>query len=305
MIEPTFQLKTEKESANLGVYTIEPLYRGYGQTLGNGLRRVLLSSLPGAAITKVKINGVKHLFSTLKGLKEDIVEFTLNVKKVRVAYSGEKPIKITLSKKGPGPITAGDFETPSEVKILNKDLVLGNLSDSSTNFKGDFWVESGYGYVPFEEKPSEEIGVISLDAIFSPVFRVNYKVSATRVGRITNYDKLTLEIMTDGTVSPKDALIYSAKKLTAFFTQVFDPKQVVVEEDLSPKEVKDEEENLTVEELGLPTRIVNALLKSNIKNAADLKKTGAKKLSKVKNLGGKSLQFIEEALSEKDIKLNE
>lgn len=300
MIEPTFQIKVEKETDTFGIFSLEPLQRGYGQTLGNALRRVLLSSLPGAAITRAKIAGTKHLFSTVKGVKEDMVELTLNIKKIRVAYSGEKPIKITLSKSGPGPITAGDFELPAEVKILNKSLILGNLADKTSHFKGDFWVESGYGYVPFEERPSDEIGIISLDAIFTPVQRVNYKVSATRVGRVTNYDKLTLEITTDGTISPKAALDYSARKLTAFFTQVYEPKVNSLEEPVAVKPAT-EEENLTVEELGLPTRIVNALLKVGIKNVADLKQIGSKKLSKVKNLGGKSLKIIEAALVEKGI----
>lgn len=301
MIEPNFQLKVEKESPDFGIFILEPLQRGYGQTLGNALRRVLLSSLPGAAVTKAKISGAKHLFSTLKGLKEDVVEFTLNVKKVRFAYSGDKPVRISLVKTGPGPILAGDFEVPAGVEIINKDLVLGNLSDSSSQFKGDFWVSSGYGYVPFEEMPSEEIGIIPLDAVFTPVKRVNYKVSATRVGRVTDFDKLTVEIITDGTVKPKDALIFAAKKLSAFFTQVYDPKEVPVDEELPPRQTDSQDESLTVEELGLPTRIVNALLKVGVKNVAELKEVGIKKLSKVKNLGGKSLKIIETALAERNI----
>lgn len=304
MIEPTFQVKTEKETETFGVFILEPLQQGYGQTLGNSLRRVLLSSLPGAAITKVKIAGVKHLFSTLKGLKEDIVEFTLNLKKVRIRYNGEKPIKLTLSKTGLGVITAADIETPAGAEILNKDLVIGNLADSSSHIKGEFWIESGYGYVPFEERESEEVGVIPMDAIFTPVKRVNYKVSSTRVGRMTNFDKLTLEIWTDGTISAKEALLAAAKNLTAFFTQVYTPK-LGVEEAVLTKSSKNEEEMLTVEELELPTRIVNALLKVGIKNVGELKEAGGRKLSKVKNLGGKSLKIIEAALVEKGIKLEE
>lgn len=305
MIEPAFQVKTEKETETFGVFILEPLRQGYGQTLGNSLRRVLLSSLPGAAITKVKISGVKHLFSTLKGLKEDIVEFTLNLKKIRVRYNGEKPIKLTLTKTGPGVITAADIETPASAEILNKDLVLGNLADSSSRFKGEFWVESGYGYVPFEERESEEVGIIPMDAIFTPIKRVNYKVSSTRVGRMTNFDKLTLEIWTDGTISAKEALFASAKNLTAFFTQVYTPKIRVEEEAVLTKGSKNEEEMLTVEELELPTRIVNALLKVGIKDVNELKEAGGRKLSKIKNLGGKSLKTIEAALIEKGIKLEE
>lgn len=306
MIIPNFQIKTEKESPDFGVFIIEPLQQGYGQTLGTALRRVLLTSLPGAAITQAKISGVKHLFSTLKGLKEDIIEFTLNIKKVRLSYTGDKPVKISLEKTGPGVITAGDFVTPSTVKIINKNLVLGNLSDSSSRFRGDFWVESGFGYIPFEEREPAEIGTIPLDGIFTPVQRVNYQVSATRVGRVTNFDKLTLEIWTDGAISPKDALIHAAKILTSFFSQVVEPKaEVSGKEDERPVGKKDEEMSLMVEELELPTRIVNALLKVGIKNVGDLKETGGKKLSKIKNLGGKSLKIIEATLGSKGIQLED
>jgi len=304
MITPTFQFKTEKETADFGVFVLEPLQQGYGQTLGNSLRRVLLSSLPGAAIVQAKISGVKHLFSTLKGLKEDIVELTLNLKKVRIRYSGNKPVKITLDKTGPGPVTAGDFETPAGVEIVNKDLVLGTLADKSSRLKGEFLVESGYGYVPFEERESGEIGVIPLDAIFTPVTRVNYHVSATRVGRVTNFDKLTMEIWTDGSISPKEALIQSAKTLTDFFDQIVNPRET--EGEISAKEEKvAEETSLSIEELELPTRIVNALLKVGIRNVADLQKAGRKKISKVKNLGGKSLKVIEAALAEKGLELED
>ncbi len=304
MITPTFQIKTEKESADFGVFTLEPLQQGYGQTLGTALRRVLLSSLPGAAIVQAKISGVKHLFSTLKGLEEDIVQLTLNLKQVRIKYSGDKPIKITLDKTGPGPVTAADFEVPAGVEIINKDLVLGTLADKSSRLRGEFLVEAGYGYVPFEERGDGEIGVIPLDAIFTPVQRVNYHVSATRVGRMTNFDKLTLEIWTDGSISPKEAILEAARTLAAFFEQMVNPKEV---EEEFPREERalTEETSLSIEELELPTRIVNALLKVGIKNAADLQKAGRKKISKIKNLGGKSLKIIEVALAQKGITLED
>lgn len=305
MITPTFQFKTEKETADFGVFVLEPLQQGYGQTLGNSLRRVLLSSLPGAAIVQAKISGVRHLFSTLKGLKEDIVELTLNLKKVRIRYNGEKPVKITLDKTGPGPVLAGDFETPAGVEIVNKDLVLGTLADKTSRLKGEFVVESGYGYVPFEERESGEIGVIPLDAIFTPVTRVNYHVSATRVGRVTNFDKLTMEIWTDGSISPKEALIQSAKTLAGFFEQIVNPKETEEESAVKAEKTTAEEPSLTIEELELPTRIVNALLKVGIRNVADLQKAGRKKISKVKNLGGKSLKVIEAALAEKGLELED
>jgi len=306
MIKPTFQLKIEKGLADFGVFTLEPLQPGYGNTVGNALRRVLLGSLPGAAIVQVKISGVKHLFSTLKGLKEDIVEFTFNLKKVRISYKGDKPVKITLDKLGPGLIKAGDFKTPPSVEIINKDLILGTLADKSSRIKGEFLVETGYGYVPLEEKePTGEIGIIPLDAIFSPIRRVNYHVGATRVGRVTNFDKLTLEIWTDGSISPKDALLEAAQTLTAFFDQIVNPKEVTKEEKIPAKEKVSEESLLTIEELELPTRIVNALLKVGLKTTGDLQKAGRKKIAKVKNLGGKSLKIIEASLVERDITLED
>lgn len=306
MIKSTFQLKIEKDLADFGVFTMEPLQQGYGNTMGNALRRVLLSSLPGAAIVQAKISGVKHLFSTLKGLKEDIVEFTFNLKKVRLSYEGDKPVKITLDKTWPGLIKAGDFKTPPTVEIINKDLVLGTLADKSSRIKGDFLVESGYGYLPSEERESTgEIGVIPLDAIFAPIRRVNYHVGATRVGRVTNFDKLTLEIWTDGSISPKEALLEAAKTLTAFFDQIINPKEVAKEEKVQLKEKASEESLLTIEELELPTRIVNALLKVGLKTVGDLQKAGRKKIAKVKNLGGKSLKIIEASLAERDIILED
>ena len=304
MINVNFKVKKDQGEKNFGRFVIEPLDQGCGQTLGNSLRRVLLTSLEGAAVTSVRIDGVKHQFSTLTGLKEDIVEFTINLKKIRIHYTGEKPAKLVLVKSGPCQITAADVETPAGVEIINKDLVLGNLSDGSSHIKSEFWVESGYGYVPFEEREQEEIGIIPMDAIFTPVKRVNYKVSATRVGRITNFDKLTLEIETDGTISAKNAMLSAAKNLTAFFTQISTPK-VSAAEGVSVKNREKEEEMLTVEELELPTRIVNALLKVGIRNVAELKEAGRQKLSKIKNLGGKSLKVIEAALIEKKIRLED
>ncbi|HUV72537.1 MAG TPA: DNA-directed RNA polymerase subunit alpha [Clostridia bacterium] len=304
MIIPTFQIKAEKETADYGVFVFEPLQQGYGQTLGNALRRVLLSSLQGAAIVQAKISGVKHLFSTLKGLKEDIVELTLNLKKVRIKYEGEKPVKISLEKTGPGPVTAADFEVPAGLEIINKDLVLGALADKSSRLKGEFVVESGFGYVPFEERGGGEIGVIPLDAIFTPVQRVNYHVSATRVGRVTNFDKLTMEIWTNGSISPREALLEAAQILTAFFDQVINPKRVE-EEEVAEAEAITQEPSLTIEELELPTRIVNALLKVGIKNVSDLQKAGKKKVGKIKNLGAKSLKIIEAALVERGIELGD
>src|SRR4030066_580319 len=211
--EPIFEVKEEEKKGNYAKFLFSPLEQGYGNTLGNSLRRVLLTSLPGAAITEVKISGVKHQFSTLKGMKEDIVEFLLNLKKVRFSYEGDKPTKASLSASG-GEVTAKDIKLDAQVKIANSDLILANLA-KGTKLEAKFEIQTGVGYSPAEERTTNEVGVIPLDASFSPIVRVNYKVEETRVGRLTNYDKLTLELWTDGTTTPKEALILAAKTVVS------------------------------------------------------------------------------------------
>src|SRR3990167_229643 len=224
MIEPIFEIKQNEKKGNKATFVISPLEAGYGNTLGTALRRVALTSLPGAAPTSVRISGVKHRFTTLKGMKEDIVEFILNLKKVRVAYKGDGAT-ISLSAKGPGEVTAGDLETPANITIANPELVLANLAKGAT-LNAKIEVSAGSGYRPINEEGTSQVGVIPLDAVFSPVLKVNYKIEETRVGRLTNYDKLTLEIETDGTISPKDALLDSTKILMAYLNQVISPKKV-------------------------------------------------------------------------------
>lgn len=300
MTKSNFQIKSEKETKTEGLFSLEPLESGFGHTLGNSLRRVLLTALPGAAVTYVKINGVRHQFSTLAGLKEDIVEFILNVKKINVKADIEKAAKITLDVTGPGEVKAGDIETPAGVEVINKDLVLGHLADKKSRLVCEMTVERGVGYSPFEERKSETLGVIPVDAIFSPVVKVNYEVETTRLG-----DRLILEIVTDGTISPKDSLKHSAKVLVDSFMQIVEPKAVAPQKkedhSLSSDSLK-----LTVEELSLPTRIANALEKSGYKTVGDLvtaMTTDRKKLSSVKNLGEKSMKIIDVALKEKGVSL--
>ena len=212
MDEPIFEIKEDKQEENYTKFVLTPLQQGYGQTVGNSLRRVLLTSLPGAAVTTVRIDGVKHQFSTLKGMKEDVVEFILNLKKARFTYEGENPAKATLKAEGPGEVKAGDIETEATVEVSNPDLVLANLSEGA-KLNANLEIYSGVAYSPAEDRATGEIGLIPVDATFSPVTRVNYKVEETRVGRLTNYDKLSLEIWTDGTITPNDALTGSSKIL--------------------------------------------------------------------------------------------
>lgn len=303
-MEPNFVIKIEVEKPNYGMFVIEPLEQGYGHTLGNSLRRVLLSSLPGAALTSVKINGVSHQFSTLEGLKEDIVELILNLKKVRLSMADGETVVIKLSKKGSGPVTAGEFEVPAGVEIVNPNLVVATLSDKKSSLELEATVAKGYGYVQADEQKVDEVGRISMDSLFSPVIRVNYRVDATRVGRMTNLDKLVMEIWTDETVSPLEALRSAAKVLVSFFLQVYEPKTKAMEENVAvTPSISDEVLKMRIEELDIPTRIVNALARGSIETIGQLLGTPRAELMKIKNLGAKSLSIVEEKLREKGVAL--
>src|SRR3972149_11603681 len=261
MNEPMFEIKEEKKEGNYAKIVVSPLEKGYGDTMGNALRRVLLTSLQGAAVTNVKIAGVKHQFSTLKGMKEDVVEFVLNLKKVRFSYSGEKTVKATISVKGPGEVKAKDIKVPASVKVANPEFILSVLNKGA-KLEADMEISVGSGYSPSEDREERQIGRIPVDASFSPVTRVNYKVEETRVGRLTNYDKLTLEVWTDGTITPKEAVLTAAKILVSYFTQVVAPKKAAKKEEVKTEDTLGAVGKLSVEEIGLPTRVANALIKA-------------------------------------------
>ena len=298
-MEPIFQIKEGKKIKNYVKYEISPLEQGYGNTMGNSLRRVLLQSLPGASATSVRISGVKHQFSTLKGMKEDVVDFVLNLKKVRFIYTGEKPEKVKLNAEKPGEVKAKDIQVPATVGIANPELVLAYLNKGA-KLNAEITVESGVGYSPSEEREERRIGVIPLDASFSPIVRVNYKIEETRVGRLTNFDKLILELWTDGTIDPKEALEKASEILISYFKQVVSPKKKKEE----PKEEKDAlgpVGKLSVEEIGLPTRVANALVKAGFETVEDLSKARKEELVNVRNLGEKSIKIITVALAEKGV----
>lgn len=303
MFEPNFKIITEEERKDYGRFSIEPLDQGFGETLGNALRRVLLTSLPGAAVTSVKINGVKHQFSTLYGLSEDIVELILNIKKIRFSLPDNNAVKVTLDVHGPKEVTASDLKVPAGVTVANPDLHLGTLVDNKSKLEVEMNVEAGYGFVPAEEQSSGTIGLIPLDAVFTPILRVNFKVEATRVGRMTNLDKLIIEIWTDQTINPLKALEMSARTLASYFIQVFEPKAVAPEGVAVTPAVSDEVLKMTIEELDLPTRIVNALKNGGIETVGQLLGTPKKELVAIKNLGVKSLSIVEEKLREKGVAL--
>ncbi len=300
--EPIFEIKEEEKKNDYSRFTISPLEQGYGNTLGNSLRRVLLTSLPGAAITSVRISGVKHQFSSLKGMQADIVEFVLNLKKVKVAYSGKGPAKAEIAVSGPKEVKAGDIKVGNTVKIVNPELTIAYLNKGA-KLDAKLEIEAGNGYSPAEDRVTGEIGLIPLDASFSPITRVNYKVEETRVGRLTNYDKLVFEIWTDGTIDPKGALTSAAKILTSYFNQVISPKKVEKKEVVMPDSLGNTGK-LSVEEIGLPTRVANALVRSGFETVEDLVNAKRDNLVKVRNLGEKSVKIIEAALGEKNLAFN-
>ena len=296
------QVKINAEGGSSeGTIIIEPLPQGYGMTLGNALRRVLLSSLPGSAVTQVKIDGVSHEYSTIKGVKEDVVQILLNLKKIRLQMDADKPVKLSLDVKGPKEVKAKDLDLPSGVKIANPDQPIATLADNKTRLELELTAEKGVGYAPVEGRRGLGIGVIPLDANFTPIVRVNYKVEATRVGQITNFDKLTFEITTDGTVTPAQAVKEAGKILTDYFN-------ILVEQKKAPKKEKESDEvrpkiekNASVEELELSTRITNSLRNAGIETVEDLMNAKKEELVKLKNMGAKSLSDIEEKLKDKGL----
>ncbi|MFI5265384.1 MAG: DNA-directed RNA polymerase subunit alpha [Candidatus Levyibacteriota bacterium] len=306
MINPKFKVVEEDAKDNYTRFVFEPLEPGFGNTLGVALRRVLLTGIEGSAVTSVKINGVKHMFSTLPGLKEDIIELILNIKMLRVQMSdAKKEGKLTLEITGPGRITGGDIEVTDGIEIVNKDHYLGSLADKKSKIEMEMTVEKGLGYSLAEERKISTIGVIPIDAIFSPVVKVNYKVEQTRVGRQTNYDKLNLDVWTDGTINPSLVLEQAARILVAYFMRVYEQDDEVITEQISTSsKLSDESMKMTVDELDLPTRIYNSLRNAGIETVGQLLTTPKKELMNYRNLGAKSLSVIEESLKEKGIEFN-
>jgi DNA-directed RNA polymerase subunit alpha len=306
MNEPSFKIKEIQSTEEYGEFAIEPLEPGYGHTLGNSLRRVLLVSIPGAAVTSVKISGVKHKFSTVPGLKENVIDFLLNIKGLNFRILDSKASStVKLSIKGSQEITGKDLECPEGVEIINKDHYIGFLSDKKGKLEMELTVEKGYGYSLAEERKISTLGVIPTDAVFTPVRRVNYDISATRVGRQTNLDKLTLKIWTNGVIAPKDALDQAARILASYFVQVYEPKASGHVETASvvsgiPESVL----KMTVDELDLPTRIYNSLRNGGIETIGEILAKPRKELVSMRNMGAKSISVIEEKLKEKGVDLN-
>ena len=286
------KIEAERAAENYARFRIEPLEPGYGHTVGNALRRVLLSSIPGSAITKIKIDGVYHEFSTLPGVREDVTELVLNIKGVRLRSYAERPVKIHLSKYGRGIVRASDIDAPSNVEVVNPDHYIATLDDENARLDIELTVERHRGYLPVENRDPVPIGEIPVDAIFTPIPRVNYVVENTRIGGVTDYDRLILEIWTDGTIKPGDALSHAAQVLGQYsqtianFSRPEQPAEIAAAgngvEGITP-EVYD----TPIEELELTTRTYNCLKRADITKIGQLLQMDEKDLLSVRNLGSK------------------
>ena len=295
--KPRIEFSDSIEETAHGVFVVEPLERGFGTTLGNSLRRVLLSSLPGYAITSVKIDGILHEFSTIPNVKEDVTEIVLNLKGVILKIHGDGPKIMYIEANGSGEITAGDIKTDSEVEILNPDHHIATL-DNGAHVSMELTADKGRGYVSSDRNKqllAPEIGVIAIDSIYSPVLKVNYTVDNTRVGQITDYDKLSIEVWTDGTISAKEAVSFAAKILTEHLNLFVDLSdevsntEIMVTTDNSAKEKVLE---MTIEELDLSVRSFNCLKRAGINTVEDLINKTEDDMMKVRNLGRQSLDEV-------------
>jgi len=299
--KPRIECMDSPEDGSYGKYVVEPLERGYGTTLGNSLRRILLSSLPGTAVTSIKIAGVQHEFSTIPGVKEDVTEIVLNVKKIiaRLHCQGTKTVFIDAT--GEREVTAGDIKADGEVEILNPDLHICSLGPDAT-FNMEITLSHGRGYVSSDKNktPNMPIGTIAVDSIYTPVYKVNYTVENTRVGNMTDYDKLTLEVWTDSTISARDAVSLGAKILSdhlSLFTDLSDAvanKPTMAEK---PETHRDKVLEMTIEELDLSVRSFNCLKRANINNVEDLISRTGEDMMKVRNMGRKSLEEVQNKLA--------
>ena len=287
------------EGGRYAKFAIEPLERGFGQTLGNSLRRVLLSSLPGVAVSSCKIEGVQHEFSTVPGVKEDVAEIILNLKNISAVLHSDGPKLVTIDASGECEVTAGDIKCDEEVEIVNPDLHIATLN-SDAHLQMQITLEKGRGYVVADRNktPNMPIGVIPVDSIFTPIRKVNYTVENTRVGQITDYDKLTLEVWTDGSIAPDEATSLAAKILNShllLFVNLTDNVPTVA---LTPAQDDKQEKvlEMTIEELDLSVRAYNCLKRAGINTVAELVQRNQEDMMKVRNLGKKSLEEVEQKL---------
>ena len=314
MLEKIEKLNIEtsklRSDGTYGMFVLEPLQSGYGNTLGNSLRRVLLSSLPGVAATSVKIDGVQHEFSTVPGVKEDVTELILNIKGLRAKMYGEAPKTIYIEAEGEGEVTAGDIKTDSEVEILDPGMHIATLSAGAKLFM-DITLDRGRGYVSAElnkEQLQPVIGVIPIDSIYTPVLKCNYTVENTRVGQITDYDKLTLDVYTNGTLEPDEAVSLAAKVLSEHLSLFIDLSEAAQQADVMIEKEDNAKEKvleMNIDELELSVRSYNCLKRAGINTVEELTNRTPEDMMKVRNLGRKSLEEVLAKLKELGLQLNQ
>lgn len=299
--KPKITVEEINEEERYGRFVVEPLERGYGTTLANSLRRILLSSLPGYAVTSIKIDGVLHEFSTISGVVEDTTEIILNLKELRVKLHDEQPKVVRLEVHEPKEVTAQDIQIPSDVEILNPEHYIATVSGDGS-LVIEITLDKGRGYLSAEKnkKPDDLIGLIPVDSIFTPVKKVNYVVEHTRVGQFTDYDRLVLEIWTDGSIDPVEALSLSAKILSAHLALFINLSDTVNEAEImveKEEEAKDKLLEMNIEELDLSVRSYNCLKRAGINTVEELIKKTEEDMMKVRNLGRKSLEEVEQKLA--------
>ena len=307
--KPTIECIFSEEDSNYGKFVVEPLERGYGTTLGNSLRRILLSSLPGVAVTSVKIDGILHEFSTIPGVKEDVTEIILNLKRLAVKLNGENTKRVLINAIGPKEVTAADILGDSDVEIFNPDLHIATLEENATLIM-EINLARGRGYVPAEMNKDENtpISVIPTDSIYTPVKKVNFTVENTRVGQVTDYDKLILEIWTDGSITPSEGVSIGAKIMQehlSLFVELTDSTEnmeIMVEKEENQKEKALE---MTIEELELSVRSFNCLKRAAINPVEELTHRSEEDMMKVRNLGKKSLDEVKHKLEELGLSLRQ
>ena len=306
--KPKIEKVAENDSCTYGKFVVEPLERGYGITLGNSLRRILLSSLPGVAVTSIKIDGVLHEFTTIPGVLEDVTEIILNVKQLSLRLHTDEPKTIYIDVDTEGEITAGDIREDADVEVLNPDLHIATL-ESGHRLYMEMTIEKGRGYVSSEKNKSnvQQIGVISIDSIYTPVLKVNYAVDNTRVGQVTDYDRLTLEVWTDGSIKANEAISLGAKILNEHLNLFIDLSEDTREKEIMIQKQEPKKEKvleMTIEELDLSVRSYNCLKRANINTVEDLINKTEDDMMKVRNLGRKSLEEVLKKLEALDLKLS-
>lgn len=294
------QLKTLKEEKNIATFAIEPLYPGYGMTLGNSLRRVLLSSLPGAAVTAVKIDGVSHEFATIPNIKEDVVEIILNLKKLRVKLHSDEEY-LTLSASGTGEVTAKDIKPNANVEIANPDLLIATMDNKQAKLDMEIKVEKGRGYVQIEKREGEKLGIgmIAIDALYAPIVKVRYNVEAMRVGQMTDLDRLVVEVETDGSLTPNEAIEQASEILVDHFLVLSGKDSVQRKEKIEEgAESESPASKILIEEVNLSPRTTNALLNNELKTIEDVLSLTDSELKNLKGFGTKAYEEVKDKIAE-------